>query len=131
MQHVGWPRGQQRRQIGRRAARPQRVGRRTGRAHAGQLVVVSAVFAHLVAGGTQQRHLGLHHGVFAPALLVGVVGDKDLHRAVPASALVTDPKRVAQQLRRASSGHPVRHACRQRGQGDSGLCHLAHPAARA
>jgi hypothetical protein len=29
----------------------------------------------------QQRHLGINHGVFAAAVMIGIVGDQDLHRA--------------------------------------------------
>ncbi len=60
--------------------RDQSVWRRqAGAAHRRDFVVVPAEEAHLVAVIGQQIAFGLHDGVFATALLVGVVDDQEPH----------------------------------------------------
>jgi hypothetical protein len=51
---------------------------------------VALIFENLMASRAQQRHFRGDDGVFAPALLVGVVGDQDLHGAGAGMRMVTD-----------------------------------------
>jgi hypothetical protein len=61
------------------AARPESIERGAPARHVKYVRIITPVQQHIMAMTTQQRNLGIDHGIFAASVMIGIVRYKNLH----------------------------------------------------